>query len=199
MKPILFIDFDGTLCHDRLWRSLDEATNKRIQEFLFGKDKELVVGWMRREYTSEDINKIVSKKLDIPYDRLWDVFVLDCKDMEVSRATLSLINNLRTRYYTVLMTDNMDCFMRFTVPALGLDRYFDQIHDSYTRKCLKNEAGGKSFVDVTNGLKSSIAGSILIDNSNDTCRLFEKLGGKALLVDGERTLDHWLEKVNSSL
>jgi len=33
MKSILFIDFDGTLCHDRFWQSIDESSFEKIQNF----------------------------------------------------------------------------------------------------------------------------------------------------------------------
>lgn len=38
MKPILFIDFDGTLCHDRFWRNIDASGFEKIQNFLFGEN-----------------------------------------------------------------------------------------------------------------------------------------------------------------
>ena len=41
-KPILFIDFDGTICYDKYWRSLPERYNNKIQKLLFQKDQSLI-------------------------------------------------------------------------------------------------------------------------------------------------------------
>ena len=45
-KPILFIDFDGTLCFDRYWRSLPQDMFSLVQQRLFGRDTTLAVEWM---------------------------------------------------------------------------------------------------------------------------------------------------------
>jgi hypothetical protein len=34
MKPVLFIDFHGTLSHDYFWRSLDSSARKKIETIL---------------------------------------------------------------------------------------------------------------------------------------------------------------------
>lgn len=188
MKPVLFIDFDGTLCHDRFWRSVDVETSLKIQGFLFGEDRSILRGWMRGEYSAEDVHRILSEKLDIPFDSLWNAFVHECETMNVSADTLRFISTLREKYHTVLMTDNMDSLTRFTVPALDLYRYFDAIENSFENKRLKNDDNGKAFVDVAQRLGASIEQSILVDDSPATCETFTRLGGKAYLVTPEHPL-----------
>lgn len=195
MKPTLFIDFDGTLCHERFWRSLDSELQEKVQTNLFGSKKEVVRDWMLGKYTSEEINQILAEELDSDYDKLWSTFVNDCEKMAVSREVLDRIQNLRNQYFTVLITDNMDSLDRFTIPALGLNQYFDLVVNSHTEKALKNDENGKSFRKVAERYKSPLSNSILIDNSISSCKVFEDLGGRPCLVTSEKTLADWLEIV----
>ncbi len=80
-KPILFCDFDGVLCHDRYWRSLPPREHEKVQDLLFREDTTLVNNWMRGKHTAEEINQIISEKIGIPFEKLWTVFVEDCKTM----------------------------------------------------------------------------------------------------------------------
>lgn len=195
MKPILFIDFDGTLCHDRFWRSLEPELQAKVQTNLFGSKKELIKDWMLGKYISEDINQMLAEEIGSDYDSLWSTFVSDCEKMSISENVLKKIRSLRDSYLTVLITDNMDSLDRFTVPALSLDEYFDLIVNSHTEKALKNDESGKSFQKVAERYKSPLSESILIDNSVSSCKVFEDLGGKSCLVTPEQTLADWLERV----
>ncbi len=197
MKPVLFIDFDGTLCFDRFWRSADPETFKKIQSYLFLSKSEMVYRWMLGKYTAEEINVHIADQLGISHEPLFKLFVQDCETMRIERSALEKISLLRSRYSTVLMTDNMDCFSRFTVPSLKLGDYFDAIINSYYEKRSKNHAGGKLFIDVLARQNSPIAGSILIDNSKPTCEIFGALGGTSLFVSKEKTLSHWLKIIDS--
>lgn len=185
MKPILFVDFDGTLCHDRFWKSLEPLYKEKIQQYLFIKNKELVRDWMKGNYSSEEINKLLAEELNLKYQYLWNIFVSDCKNMVVSKFELEKIKSLSTTYYTILLTDNMDCFDRFTVPSLGLKRYFDEIISSHNLK--------KSKIDIISQYKEKIPKSILIDNSPNVCKTFKELGGKSFLVTETCPLDYWLD------
>ena len=193
MKPVLFIDFDGTLCHDRFWRSLKPEAFEKIT--IFTSRRDISRAWMRGAYTSEDINKIAAEETGILYEEIWEGFVADAKTMSISQFTLEKISSLRDRYFTVLMTDNMDCFDRFTVPAFALDTYFDKIFNSHTEKRGKNDDNGQAFLDVAAEFGLDIQGSILIDNSPSGCEVFSELGGKSLLVTKGTDLDYWLAQV----
>ncbi|TSC62016.1 MAG: Uncharacterized protein G01um101448_395 [Parcubacteria group bacterium Gr01-1014_48] len=196
MKPILFLDFDGTLCHDRFWRSLEQHLLGKVQQY-FTSNKEIIRDWMVGRYTSEEINRWMAEELSIEYDGLWNVFVSDCKSMSVSKNTLQAIKDFRSQYFTILITDNMDCFDRFTMPAINLQNYFDVVVNSYNRRISKNENNGELFkrVATENGLE--LIDSILIDNSETICKIFQNLGGQSLFVTKERPVDYWLDKVKS--
>jgi len=192
-KPILFVDFDGTLCHDRFWRSLGQNKQSEIQEYLFGKNKEIVNQWMLGGYTSEEINILLAEKLKVSPEWLWKIFVEDCRSMTVSLQTLIDLASLRNRFELVLLTDNMDCFSRFTVPALNLGYYFDKIINSYSKKRSKKDL----LPDLVVG--KPITRSFIIDDSPEVCTLFEKLGGNACLVTTQQNTTHHIASIKITL
>jgi FMN phosphatase YigB (HAD superfamily) len=198
-KPIIFVDFDGTLCHDRFWRSIDEGNFEKIQNFLFGKNKAIVKEWMRGVYSSEHINQLISKELNVPFKEVWDVFVSDCENMTVSDDVLKKIESLKRLYNTILITDNMDCFTRFTVPALKLDCYFDSIINSFDNKKFKEDNNGEVFLQITHERGAGIEDSILMDNSRSSCDIFSKLGGITYFVTEKKPLEFWLESLENKL
>lgn len=199
MKPILFIDFDGTLCHDRFWQSIDKSSFDKIQNFLFRENKSIVKEWMLGLHSSENINQLISKKLNIPFDKIWNVFVTDCENMNISVDVLNQIKNLKKNFHVILITDNMDCLTRFTVPALKLDSYFDLIINSFDYRKFKSDNDGEIFLQILNECGSKIEDSILIDNSKDDCTTFSKLGGIARFVTSEKPLAFWLENLENEL
>jgi len=189
MKRALLIDFDGTLCHDRFWRSADEKTRITIQEFLFSPDNNrIVTEWMRGFYSSEEIHAILGKELNLDVARLWRIFVDDCRTMQIEKDVLNRILLLRNDLMTILVTDNMDCFSRFTVPALNLERYFDMILNSADIHMLKNDDNGAVYKNIFADNCSDITHSILIDDSEKSCELFKRLGGIAYHVSSERSV-----------
>ena len=192
MKPHLFIDFDGTLCHDKFWRSSPTQFQELIQSFLFQENTDLINKWMRGYYTSEQINQLVADKISVDRNWLWNIFVDDCKTMRVSSDTLEMISLLRNKFSVVLITGNMDCFDRFTVPSLKLDKYFDLIVNSYNERMLKDENNGLTFSKLAG---NTIKSSILIDDSEKVCKMFTSLGGTALQVTPAKNIDYYLKTI----
>lgn len=197
MKPILFIDFDGTLCFDRFWKSIDVHSFEHIQRFLFSENSSIIQDWMKGVYSSEAINRLLSKELDIPFEQLWQLFVKDCENMAISNDTLNRIEQLRKTYETILITDNMDCFTRFTVPAKKLNSFFDVIVNSFENKKFKKHNDGEVFLQLAHKGNRKIKDCVLIDNSKTTCILFSKLGGKSCFVTSEMPLDCWLKNLKN--
>ena len=155
--------------------------------------------WMRGIHSSEHINQLVSKEINIPFEKVWGIFVADCEKMNVAADVLNRIENLRKNYHTILITDNMDCFTRFTVPALKLNTYFDSIINSFDSKKFKSDNSGEIFVQVVNKHGSNIGDSILVDNSRGACNTFSKLGGATRFVTSEKPLAFWLENLENEL
>ncbi|MCU0652695.1 MAG: hypothetical protein MUD10_00350 [Candidatus Pacebacteria bacterium] len=193
MKPALLVDFDGVLCCDRFWHSLGEGDYGRIDDFVFGNGGAVAYDWMLGKFTSEQICEKIAKGLGMDYAILWDGLMRDCRNMAVAKENLAKIDSLRGGYTAALVTVNMDCFDRFTVPALGLGRYFDHILNSFNEGMLKH-GDYKGLIDVALARTgANYSGSIMIDDSENACREFEACGGRALKVEGEKCLGFWLD------
>lgn len=144
-KSIVFVDWDGTLSWSRYWESLlktNDTLAKVVSDF-FAFEKDMEARWMRGGLKSEDINKLISQRSGLSEDFLWRTFIFDCQKMKVDPEVISLIKKLKEKYIVILVTGNMDCFSRFTVPALGLDKVFDKIINSSDVGYLKTEYDGK--------------------------------------------------------
>lgn len=194
-KPILFIDFDGTLCHDRFWRSLPSEQYEKVQNYLFGEDKTHVQEWMRGNRTAEEINELLAAHLNISFEELWEVFVQDAASMNVSQLSLDIINRLQDKYTTILITINMDSFSRFTVPALRLEKYFDVISNSYYEGLFKSDNSGEIFKNYINMYKAPVTKSLLIDDSQSACDTFSSLGSTSYLVTDDNNLVYHLNQI----
>ena len=197
-KPILFIDFDGTLCHDRFWRSLSEEQYKKVQSLLFEENMSFAEEWMKGKHTAEEVNQFLAEQLGIPFEEIWEIFVKDAETMSVPKDVLETIGKLRERYATILITVNMDSFSRFTVPALELSNYFDAISNSYFEGKFKSDNEGEVFRDYIQKYSAPVDRSILIDDSTGACETFRALGGVAYQVTTEEDISHHLTKLNKS-
>lgn len=182
----LLIDFDGTICFDRFWRSADGNIQSQIKSYLFDTDDKLVNDWLRGYYTSEQVNKRIADTFDYRYEDLWDIFVKDCQTMFIRPKTLELIQRARSKYKIILLTDNMDCFDRFTIPSLQLDKCFDQIINSYNYGVTKADINGGLFACLN---MKTLEGGVFIDNSDENCQSFKKLGGQSYLVNAPTDID----------
>ena len=184
-KKVVFIDWDGTLCFSHFWETLsakNPAFSQVVADF-FATEKEMIKNWMRGKHTSEEINKILSERAGLPEKRVWKSFVSDCQKMKIDIKTTKTIQKLRKKHHVVLITGNMDCFSRFTVPSLKLDKLFDQVINSYDTGMLKTDDNGKQFFNCLDSYSRKISDAYLIEDSANTCEVFTKLGGKALKVD----------------
>lgn len=142
---IIFIDWHDTLSSDRFWHQWEDTHPERsrlIQDNFFGNDKETTVKWMRGELDAENVTTILSKRTSIPVDELNAELQASSERLRlIDESVLNLIAIIREAgTKAVIATDNMDTFPRWTVPALGLDRHFDDILDSHTLKTLKGDS-----------------------------------------------------------
>lgn len=195
MKPLLLVDYDGTICFDRFWRSIDPLVFTQIQTHLFGADRSLVRSWMRGQMSSEEINQFLAERMGIEFNELWRIFVDDCKTMKVSKDTLRRVSKIRSKFKAILLTDNMDCFSRFTVPALKLDGYFDEILNSADHGVMKDDAEGLLFQSLITQRSAEFRNCWLIDNSKMACDYFTRRGGNSGFVDPDHSVDFWLDQL----
>jgi len=192
-QRVLFIDFNGVISYDPFWVSLTNPDHplhlyyEPIEEFLFrDKSHNLIDEWMMGKYTGEQIHRILSERLGVPYKALFSVFCQDCKKLDISKPILAKVRPMRNNWYCILKTDNMDSFHRFTLPANPeLAESFDEVHISYLLRSLKKTNSGEYFVKTAANLEVDLKRCVLIDNGNSNCKLFERLGGKAYCTQNE--------------
>lgn len=184
-RSLLFIDWDGTLSNGRFWERLGQTQPEqyeRIQKCLFVENSALVDAWMRGELNSEHICERLSDQTGINHKLIWTELVSSCETMEFEYAFRDAIRSLQQRFRCILATDNMDCFSRFTVQALKLNELFDDILISSDLRRLKNDENGKMFLTYVKSAESNFSRATCIDDSSATCRLFESLGGRAIIT-----------------
>jgi hypothetical protein len=186
---ILFIDWHETISSDKFFSSLHNSKSikirtlaKSIENFLFVENKKVASRWMTGMFTSEEIIKLISEKLILNYDWLWDVFKLDCKNMAIAEKIRSKLLELKEYYVLVLITGNMDCFNRFTIPSQHLDLLFDSIVNSSDFGYFKTDHEGKAFKDVISDNATSILRCYLLDDNKEVCDVFSKIGGSSINV-----------------
>lgn len=190
---IIFLDWDGTLCHSRFWQTEDLGTRlfDRIQLVLFSSNPALVKGWMLEKTTSEKVCEWLSGKIGVDYSIIWDKLVRSCERMDIPSEAVLLMNGLKQRARLVMVTDNMDCFSRFTVPALDLGNIFDLIVNCADIGRLKNDENGRTFINACERFSIPIDRACLIDNSRVTGALFSSLGGRFVFTGSlETTINH---------
>ncbi|MEK7175292.1 MAG: hypothetical protein AAB693_00600 [Patescibacteria group bacterium] len=187
-KNVLFIDFNGVISYNPFWITIKNSEHKfnkyfnDIEELIFKKNKDLVLNWMLGKLTTEEIHKRLGVELNIPDNEiaeLQEIFIDECKNIDLSEKILNKLSELKQFYHLVLVTDNMDTFSRFTVPNnKQLTEIFDEIHDSYIRGKFKKTDDGELFKRVCANYNVPVEYGTLIDDSKNNCACFSKLGGR---------------------
>lgn len=169
----IFLDWDGTLCHDKFWQQWQSDQN--YATFLAEKDKlfaqkDFIQNWMRGNETAESISQKLASATNLSASHILQGLRQSCETMALTNPALPhIITQLRaTGMHVVIATDNMDTFVRWTMPALHLRNLFDDILDSYTLTFLKNDmTAGKPqfFRDYLDKHATSPSHTVLVDDS----------------------------------
>jgi FMN phosphatase YigB (HAD superfamily) len=204
----IFIDWDGTLCNDRLWRQWvvgspqEQTAHKYIQENFFQFDEDgLVMDWLRGQKTAEDIAQLLSEKVNLDASQIIDSLKQSCQTMAFINPIIpELINRLSQRgRRTIISTDNMDCFTRWTAPALNLTDLFDGILTSANLGVMKFEtdATGQNifFGRYLKVHKLNPNNCLLIDDSLKGKKSLKNLGMHYALIDQHSSLVDVLESL----
>jgi len=199
LPKAIFIDWYKTLSNSQFWFQLREPSHlyhkyqEQIENALYRDNRELINPWMRGEYSSEDICKLISKQSGIDTKIVFEELKNSCENLQfIDNRVFEIIKNIRNKGINVsIATDNMDTFSRFTVPALGLDKLFDDILISSDLKHLKGDFDGNRILFFENYLKEhklKFSDAVLIDDCIDKTGIYDKLGFKIMQVTSERSL-----------
>ena len=165
-QKILFVDFYGILSNTRFWFSLQNPEHKHHRYLADILKYTIVIILLFNIFVYE-------------FDELFDFFVKDCEQIELSQNILDKLQTLSDDYLRIMVTDNMDSFDRFILPANKiLQSSFHGINNSFYVKKLKSDKNGEWFLDIANKYDIRIEDCILIDDSLQNCETFQKLGGK---------------------
>ncbi len=200
-KNILFIDFNWVISYKNFWFSLEKLdidVYSFINDFLFVKNLTLVNDWMLWKYTSEEICRIIVKNanINIVYEYIYNYLVNDCINIDLSKKILNKLLIMKKYFYIILVTDNMDCFSRFTVKYnKRYFKIFDEIFNSYNTGYFKNQTYEKFIIKYD----SKINLSYLIDDSINNCSFFESIWWNSLNLTWEKNIITWLNQILKNL
>lgn len=202
---VLFLDWHNTLSSDIFFSSLRSSSDdskrqlgQEIETYLFKDNPHIVEAWMRGELISEEVISCLCEKFNIDYSYLWAIFVQDCKEMNMPIEIKERLTLIRKSYFVVLITANMDCFRRFTVPNNDLSIYFDSIINSSDSGYLKTDFGGKAFKDVLMSYDISPVNATLIDDSRNVGETFKSIGGIYYQVNAITKTIKYLDQILAS-
>jgi FMN phosphatase YigB (HAD superfamily) len=201
---VLLIDWFKTLSYSKFWGHLEIHNNERfklIENFLFSPQNNLARSWMTGKFASENVIKIISNKLRIPYKKLFKDFTDSCRSMEFSDKDIpDIVRELREQGNKVyIFSDNMDSLDRWTSPALQLNKLFNGIINSFNVGYLKNDVdkSGKSFFikEMLKKEKFKNKDLLLFDDHVSTIKLFKTFGIKGIAVTERNNLKKALERI----
>lgn len=187
---VVFVDWHKTLCSCPFFHQLqkqDEALYDKLEHRLFeDMPIEQFIEWMRGKINKNDIIKRLCGD-DLSFNFVAEILKKSCETMSLDRKDyLKWIRKIRKKgKKVVIATDNVDTFDDYTVPALKLTRYFDDILCSFLLKRLKNDVlNGKMlfFDDFLKKYDIKYDEAMLIDDSEDTVKLCLQNGMQARLV-----------------
>lgn len=197
-SSIIFIDWYRTLSCDLFWQRIQKENPtafEKIEKALF-QNTQLINEWMTGCYSSEEICDHLEECSGISSKKLFSELQTYCSNTLIRPEIIKTIEQLRLRHHIIIVTDNMDCFSRFTVPALHIQNWTDAISNSSQVKRLKNEHGGKTFQDIADQLHIPMAKTFCIDDNPETCKIIRSLGGTAMQTTGESQTLEILTSIN---
>jgi len=183
----IFFDWNKTLSNSLFWSQLESPSHERhdwhknIVSLVFIENKKLIDDWMRAKFDEKYIAELIYKRFGYSKEVVLADLAESCEDMQlVSSEILGLINNLKKKGTNcVIATDNMDTFLKYTIPALKLDSHFDDFLVSFEKRMLKFDVGENSIPFFDDYLKShelSYGDVLLIDDCVDKSGVYAKLG-----------------------
>lgn len=208
----IFIDFNGTLSHSLFWEHLKDSDLKEDRDMfaacvdaLFTNRKDEIYSWMRGGSSTEKELKFVANKAKQDYNQILKEFIKGCELMELASENLKeTILELRKKgVKVVISTNNMDCFSRWTVPAMNLKSQFDDILNSFDRKGMKhdNDESGETIFFRGFFQKNNLNPSkcLFIDDGLDKQDRISNLGIKYIQIHERNGLEKELLKVRDLL
>ncbi len=198
-KAVLF-DFSKVLSRGLFYGGLgkvDPERYERLQTEIFAPPATICDRWMRNELTRHDINRHLSGKLNLPEGVLNRYLLDSVQHLPLDQDLIGWAKELKEAGRpTAIVTDNMDTFSAYTVPALGLDKIFPVIVSSADHRILKKDQNGRLFQIAREKLElPDFRAALLVDDSPKNCELFQRLGGQAVVYKEFADVAPWRDKI----
>lgn len=129
---MIFFDWFHTLSNNTFWDHLNNDINRdlynRITAKVFKNENISIKEWMRGNIKTEDVLKVVAEN-EADFLFLLKELEYSCKNTKFAYVGIeTILNKLKNNKIKLgIATDNMDVFMKYTVPNLNLNKYFDYI------------------------------------------------------------------------
>lgn len=197
-RAVLF-DFDGVLCKSRFYEKVLLPEYRSVYDWIQSNvfaDKELVQAWMRNRIDSAGINRLISEKTGIEYEKLLGMFEESVRGMAIEKQVVDLALSVKASGAKIgIVTDNMDVFTRITVTGHRLDSDFDVVINSADYGLLKKDEEGRLFDIAIAALDGDIDNSFMVDDSVSTVDLFKRKGGRGLVYREVTELKAFLKEI----
>lgn len=199
---IVFIDWYKTLSSSMFFKNHRDDDIKWCNEFrkrTFVDNVKLMEPWIEGKIGKETILQNITKNKE-EYAKAEELLTRSCQLMEMdSQKFLPLIQRIRQKGIKVaIATDNMDIFIDYVVPSLGLNNYFDEIISSNLVGCTKKEVKENKmlfFHDYLKKYNCSYEDAIMFDDICETIELCKKYGMQGVCVKSPQDLEEALQKI----
>ena len=168
-KPkVVFLDWYKTLSKSLFWEQLSDKNHpfhhlgQKITDWLFventDKFTDKLKAWMRGEQSAEEVCSQICQDLGVSFETVFTELVKSSGTMKYCNISLpEIVQQIRSQgRKVVIATDNMDTFMRFTVPALDLQDQYDDILVSSEIGAVKDDYESGTSLFFANFMKTQI-------------------------------------------
>jgi FMN phosphatase YigB (HAD superfamily) len=148
---------------------------------------------MRGKYTAEVFSKKIAKDTKLETEYVLGELIKSTEDMKFdSEEVLNQIQEIRQKGVKVIVaTDNMDTFIRWTVPSLKLNKLFDGVLNSWELKALKGDFDRRTsrfFDNFFKNINLATTDCVLFDDSEDKENRIQNYGIEYVQISGSEDL-----------
>lgn len=177
LDAIIF-DFEGVLGTGNFYKTLNEGLFQKIDTDIFNNSKKLIRAWMRGHRSSDDINKLISKRYGINSKILRFALEKSARLHKINFPLIKFAKKMKDIGINIAMTtDNMDIFGKVTIPHYHLDDCFNPIITSYDHGIIKEDCNGKLFDITVAQLRTVYPRTLVVDDRAIFKKAIEDKGG----------------------
>lgn len=138
--PLLLLDFYGTVSSGRYWECLPRGEFERVNRYLFQERRDIVQAWMTGRCNAEQVVALASSATGLNRDYLWASLVSSSMQLAVPDAVQAMMAKVAAHAEIVMLTENTDCFSRFTWPHAKWREHVNGVVNSHAARCRKVES-----------------------------------------------------------